>query len=157
MSATVEELFEELRPDAAAAAIALRTEGPARVAVACGSALLADVLRNLLRNAIKYLGSSSRREVTVRVKTDGPWAHIEVVDSGPGLPLELQDRVFEPWFRSPGETPGGGLGLGLATVKRIVEAHGGRVGVRSTPGTGSVFWFELARVPDGALQGRAEA
>jgi signal transduction histidine kinase len=65
----------------------------------------------------------------------------EVVDTGPGLPPGSEDRVFEPYCRLT-EGDEQGLGLGLATVKRLVEGHGGHVGVKSTSG-GCTFWFDL--------------
>jgi len=67
---------------------------------------------------------------------------VEVADTGPGLPPGSEQLVFEP-FRRAGNSHLPGLGIGLATVKRIVEAYGGRLGVWSTPGRGSTFWFEL--------------
>jgi signal transduction histidine kinase len=64
------------------------------------------------------------------------------------------DRVFEPFYRVPGQEKPTGIGLGLAIVKEIIKTHGGSVGVNSTPGKGSTFWFTLpqaglaARPPD---------
>jgi signal transduction histidine kinase len=69
---------------------------------------------------------------------------IEVTDTGPGIPKEMENEVFRPFVRGR-TTSRPGVGLGLATVKRIVEAYGGRVGVLSSDGGGSRFWFTLPR------------
>jgi signal transduction histidine kinase len=76
---------------------------------------------------------------------------IEVEDSGPGIPETLGDRVFEPFVRGGGEVAGTGTGLGLATVKRFVSAHGGRVGFSATPGAGTLFWLEMPRTAPRAM------
>ena len=69
---------------------------------------------------------------------------IEVEDSGPGIPPALYETIFDPHVR--GRTDGKpGIGLGLATVKRITESHGGAVGFRSRLDVGSTFWVELPR------------
>jgi signal transduction histidine kinase len=65
-----------------------------------------------------------------------------VEDTGPGIPPEVVDEIFLPYVRGPNQGKGG-LGLGLATVKRLCETRGGRVGVRSVLGRGSIFWIEL--------------
>jgi signal transduction histidine kinase len=82
--------------------------------------------------------------------------YFEVQDTGPGIAAELSERIFQPYVRAglPGQP---GIGLGLATVKRLVEAHGGRVGVRSVVAGGSLFWFELPRAadPDSTAKGKS--
>jgi signal transduction histidine kinase len=70
---------------------------------------------------------------------------VEVEDTGPGIPLELRDRLFERYVRGKNATTKPGIGLGLATVKRVSQAHGGAVGMRPGPEQGSVFWFEIPR------------
>ena len=82
------------------------------------------------------------RRVTVQAFVRDAMARIEVADTGPGVAPELQAKIFEPFVRGP-ETGTEGAGLGLATVKRLVERHGGKVGVDSRPGKGSLFWVEL--------------
>jgi signal transduction histidine kinase len=104
--------------------------------------VLLSLVANLADNAIKYARGGGR--VVIRAAAHSAKVRVEVEDDGPGLPPNLAERVFEPFVRGAGrEIPG--LGLGLATVKRLAEAHGGRVGVRSEPGRGSTFWFELPR------------
>ncbi len=114
------------------------------VKVACSTGVLGAVLTNLLRNATKYMSDSAVKKVTVRVLPNGDEVRFEVEDTGPGVPLGLESVIFEPYVRAQGVTQPG-LGLGLATVKRFCVAHGGQVGVRSSPGLGSVFWFTLPK------------
>ena len=113
------------------------------VEVRCTRGTLASVLANLIENATKYVGDGDGvRRICVRGSARNGLVHLEVADTGPGLPPGTEESVFEP-FRRVGNTTQRGLGLGLATVKRIAEAYGGNVGVRSTPGRGATFWFEL--------------
>jgi signal transduction histidine kinase len=72
---------------------------------------------------------------------------IEVSDTGPGVPAELQARLFNPYVRA-GSASIPGLGLGLATVRRLADAYGGEVGLDDNPGGGSRFWIELPRAPE---------
>ncbi len=111
-------------------------------AVACSQGVLLSLLSNLLRNAFKYLGGSQRRSVTLRVLPRRGMVRFEIEDTGPGIPPALVEGLFQPYVRGP-ITGKPGIGLGLATVKRLVDSHGGKVAVRPAPGGGSVFWFEL--------------
>ncbi len=106
---------------------------------------LVQVLVNLLDNAIRF--SPEGGTVTVRATPSRDEVLVEVIDEGPGLGQEEASRVFERFYRvDRARTRGkGGVGLGLSIVKHIIELHGGRVGVRSTPGRGSVFYFTLPR------------
>jgi NtrC-family two-component system sensor histidine kinase KinB len=100
---------------------------------------------NFLANAIKHTPRGGK--VTLGAERHAAAIRYTVADSGPGIPPEYQEAVFERFFRMPGTTVGG-AGLGLFIAKEIVEAHGGRIGVDSPPGQGSRFWFELPVVPD---------
>lgn len=147
--AVIDDLVTEMRSDAEAAGIELRADAPAPgPRVACSEGVLTSALANLMRNALKYVANSPVRRVTVRVRERGSRVRCEVEDTGPGLPDALRGRVFEPYVRASGLTQPG-LGLGLATVKRLCEAHGGAVGESPPPGGGSLFWFELPRAPRG--------
>jgi signal transduction histidine kinase len=123
----------------------VRVEPYTPCAVACDPGVLTSLLSNLVNNAVKYTQDSALRQITVRLLDRGERVRFEVEDTGPGLAQGLGENVFEPYVRAPGLTQPG-LGLGLATVKRLSEAHGGQVGVRSNPGKGCVFWFELPKV-----------
>ena len=109
--------------------------------VACDAAVLAVIVTNLLNNAVKYMSDVPTRRITIRGTRARDRVRIEVEDTGPGLPPGLEADLFEPYVRAPGVTQPG-LGLGLATVKRLVTSHGGDVGT-SRPPVGALFWFEL--------------
>jgi signal transduction histidine kinase len=98
------------------------------------------VFSNLVANALRYSPRGGTVKVTA-VEGEGA-VRFEVADSGPGIPPEYLDRIFEKFFRVPG-APSGGVGLGLYLSREIVEAHGGRIGVESAPGLGSRFWFTV--------------
>jgi signal transduction histidine kinase len=110
--------------------------------VQCAPGVLTSILSNLVRNAIKYMGNSPTREVRLRVQARVRMVLFEVEDTGPGIARELQQYIFEPYARVLGSGQPG-IGIGLATVKRFVTGNRGTVGVRSEPGKGSLFWFEL--------------
>jgi two-component system sensor histidine kinase KdpD len=93
------------------------------------------VLLNLLQNAVKY--TSPRTPITVYARVHGPnLLELAVEDAGPGIPMEEQDRVFEPFFRTEtvAHSAVPGHGLGLAICQSIALAHGGRMGITSRPG-----------------------
>ncbi len=136
--ATLEEASALAESSAIDLQIDPRTED---LALACPPGVLTSLVSNLVHNAIKYLGSARPRRVVVRVSRQGDLARVEVEDTGPGLPPGTGSEVFEPYVRAD-RTGQPGLGLGLATVKRLAEGYGGSVGVRSAAG-GCTFWFEL--------------
>ena len=140
-------LSEELLPFAAERAAELHLEPPPPDCwVPCSSGVLLSLLGNLLRNAIKYLGEAQVREVSLRIRRRRGRVVFEVEDTGPGIPPSLTERVFEPYERGPNNNAPG-IGLGLATVKRLAESHGGAVGVRTAASGGALFWFDLAEEP----------
>lgn len=141
----VSDVVDEYRPLAAKAGACLEASVPMAGQVACNEGLLTSALSNLVRNAITHIdeGPGNRVDI-VAADAAGDRVRIEVRDTGPGLPPGTEARVFEPYVRGPSaQHPG--LGLGLATVKRIVETHGGTVGVESRTGAGCRFWIELPR------------
>jgi signal transduction histidine kinase len=151
-----EELVDGLAMEADAARVELSLAPVPDCAVACNPGVLISLLGNLLRNAFKYMGASSQRRVRLSIIQAAAYVHFEVVDTGPGIPAELRPRIFEPYFRAPGTNAAAGLGLGLATVERLVRAHQGTLGVGpGDGGAGTKFWFELPCA--GALPARASA
>jgi PAS domain S-box-containing protein len=115
-----------------------------QVPVIADAGRVGQVLTNYLTNALKY--APVDQPVSVHLEVAASSARVSVRDQGTGLTLEQQQRVWERFYQvaAPGhQGPDGGLGLGLAIAKAIVEQHQGQVGVQSAPGQGSTFWFTL--------------
>jgi two-component system, OmpR family, phosphate regulon sensor histidine kinase PhoR len=106
---------------------------------------LMQALTNLIDNAIKYNSPGGSVTLAVREEEERVW--VDVVDTGVGMAAEHLPRIFERFYRVDKERSreAGGTGLGLAIVKHIVEAHGGKVEVKSRPGKGSTFSFSLKK------------
>ena len=142
LATAVEAVRDELLPAARASGISLTFEPAPHVAVACAEAAIIIVLQNLVRNAIKYIGNGPRKVIRASVRVLSGKVRLVVQDTGPGIPAGMEQAVFEPYVRGD-DSLLPGLGLGLATVKRIVESRAGSVGVSSTPRRGATFWVEL--------------
>jgi signal transduction histidine kinase len=104
---------------------------------------MSQVLVNLVSNAIKYSPDGGRVEVELGAADHE--ATIRVSDDGVGIASDHQSEVFEPFRRGPGVGDTAGAGLGLSVCKRIVEAHGGMIGVDSEPGRGATFRVRVPR------------
>lgn len=102
------------------------------------------VVGNLLSNALKYTQPGGA--ITFTARADAQVVHFSVSDTGQGIPAQFLPKLFEQFFRVPGQEKETGAGLGLAIVKEIIEAHGGTVSVESREGKGSTFTFTLRRV-----------
>jgi signal transduction histidine kinase len=144
VAAVLADLSAELEPTARAAGVELTMRHDGRSIVTCNPGVLTSLVANLARNAIKYIGDGPTRRVEVRAFERAGSIRIEVEDTGPGLPPDVENRVFDAYARARSSTQPG-IGLGLATVKRLAEAHQGRVGVSSILGQGCTFWFELPK------------
>ncbi len=102
---------------------------------------IAQVLVNLIENAVKYTPVGTA--ITIAARRIPGAVEVSVHDDGPGIPLEKQDRLFEKFYRVDAGGVAPGTGIGLAICKGLVEAHGGRIGVESAPGSGTTFRFAL--------------
>ncbi len=103
---------------------------------------MSQVLLNLVGNAIKF---TDKGEVAIRVTNSNGEFNFAVVDTGPGVPADQRDKIFEEFQQvdSSSTRSKGGTGLGLTISRKIVEMHGGRIGVDSVEGQGSTFWFRV--------------
>jgi signal transduction histidine kinase len=101
--------------------------------------LLRRVVHNLVGNALKFTPAGGAVRVAVTA-AEGE-VRLAVSDTGPGITLDLQARLFQKFVT--GRVPGHGSGLGLVFCRLVVEAHGGRVGLESAPGHGATFYVSL--------------
>jgi len=124
--------------------VRIRVEPPAdKLRVVCDAGVIRRVLTNLVVNAVKFTPSSG--QIAVSVRGNGSEVKVEVVDTGPGIPPEYHQKVFEKYGQVEAARHGAkhSTGLGLTFCKLAVEAHGGQVGLESAVGAGSTFWIVL--------------
>ena len=113
------------------------------LSVECDGALALIVLQNLLGNAWKYTSKRQRARIEVGTsERDGGRAFF-VRDDGPGFDMAFAERLFTPFQRLHTAAEFEGSGLGLATVQRIIDRHGGRIWAESAQDQGATFWFTL--------------
>ncbi len=120
---------------------------PAELIVSGVNKLLRRAVRNLLENARRHAAGEITLTLQRELKNGTGDAIVKVSDHGPGVPPELAERIFEPFYRLPGASEqGGGVGLGLALVKAIALRHGGTVVCQNQPGGGACFMLTLPLV-----------
>ncbi|MFI7602882.1 sensor histidine kinase [Actinoplanes sp. NPDC049681] len=146
LKAVFGQLRGTLRPLATRPEVEFVVEEPAVPRLRCDEVLLAQILRNLLTNAIKFTAEGS---VRLSVARNGDDVEFTVADTGTGIPPELHERIFEEFYQVPGSTAlsGKGTGLGLPYARRLVGILGGAMRVTSTPGEGSTFVVSLPVSP----------
>jgi two-component system, OmpR family, sensor kinase len=127
-------------PRAREAGVRLTVSAPAAVPMLGDADRLAQVLDNLVDNALRHTATGG--EVRLEASAQGAWAVVRVQDSGPGIPAEALPRLFERFFRA--DRSGNGVGLGLAICKEIIEAHRGTIAAENGAAGGAVF---TARMP----------
>lgn len=142
--AWLNEIIERNRPVAGSKQITLHLETTVTALErAIDSSKMMQVIENLINNACKF--SPEHTKVIIRLEQTATEVVISVVDHGPGIPADQQERLFDPFQRTNTSQAQEqkGSGLGLAIVRKIVEAHGGKVWVESQPGEGALFGIVL--------------
>ena len=157
LATIVREAVEEQRQANPEHTIVLEFPSELQMPVQADPQRIGQVVTNYLTNALKY--SAVDRSVAVGLQVDDQQALLWVRDEGPGLSPGEQKRIWDRFHQAPGivvqSGSGVGLGLGLHISHTIIEQHQGQVGVRSTPGQGSTFWFTLPlATPEPAQEGR---
>jgi two-component system sensor histidine kinase PilS (NtrC family) len=132
----VTDTADMLVADPEAAAMTIEVNGNVPL-VSIDPDLMKIVFVNLLANASHAM--NGRGTICVSLATGNSWCQIGVADSGPGIPEAIRQQIFKPFFT----TKSRGSGLGLPTVKRLVEAHGGRIAVDCPPGGGTTVTIQL--------------
>jgi NtrC-family two-component system sensor histidine kinase KinB len=137
----VNDAVEPLRRQVESKGLTLRVRAPEDLPpIAVDRGQVARVLANLVTNAIRATDRGGGIEVTAAQRNG--FVSISVRDNGRGIPHDYLARVFDPFVQVP-DAPGGGAGLGLSISRRIVQAHGGQISVRSEPGRGTTFTFTV--------------
>ncbi len=137
----VDEIMPGFKSQAKKKAVEIKTELPQSLEIVADKSKIEQVFTNLINNAIKY--NKENGFVRIYSETFADKIKIVVEDSGSGIPAKDIPRIFERFYRvdKARSRQLGGTGLGLSIVKHIIELHGGNVGVESTEGLGSKFWF----------------
>jgi signal transduction histidine kinase len=138
LATEVVELYEDTAEDAG---VTLSSEVPADLTVPADRDRLRQALANLVDNAIKYTPRDGRVDLTATAEADA--IVIRVADTGRGISEQDLPRIFDRLYRGDQSRATRGLGLGLNLVRAYVEAQGGTVSVKSTPGTGTIFEIRL--------------
>jgi signal transduction histidine kinase len=112
-------------------------------AIECSPSQLNQVFLNLITNAAQAIAGAGHESgrIYLHTQAEGESIAIRILDTGAGMSEDVRARIFEPFFTT--KPVGQGTGLGLSIVFRIIEDHGGRIEVRSTPGKGSAFTIRL--------------
>lgn len=145
LSAALEEIVANKRLDGVANLIRLSVaEADARIWVRADRRRIQQVFDNILSNAIKF----SDRSIEVRVSRRSEFVRVSVEDQGCGIPAAFHGKVFAPFVQGDSSSARhkGGLGLGLALSKAIVEAHNGKISFASEEGKGTTFFFDLPSI-----------
>ena len=158
LSDLTREVVESSQAAAGDKGIAVTADGPEPVTVLADRERVAQVLHNLMSNALRHTDRDGMIRLVVTAGEAG--GQVEISDTGPGIPAEDLARVFDRFHRvdRSRSRATGGSGLGLAIVKQLIETQGGRVWARSREGQGSTFGFALplaAREPAGVKGGDA--
>jgi signal transduction histidine kinase len=137
----VEQTLSVLTPKAQRVSVSLAASLPAGpVLVQADADHMRQLVLNLVLNAIDAIAENGRVEVSVAVdEIDDAWCRLQVADSGPGLPVDSEGRLFEPFY----STKDSGLGMGLPICRQIVEGHHGEISAMNRPEGGALFTVRL--------------
>jgi signal transduction histidine kinase len=117
--------------------------------ITCAPSQINQVLLNLITNAVQAM-PEERGTLTLTTRTDGDGIAVDVADNGSGIPPDVLSKIFDPFFTT--KEIGKGTGLGLSISYKIIEQHGGKISVESTPGAGTKFTVWLPLVPPAEAQ-----
>jgi signal transduction histidine kinase len=135
-----EEVCQFTRVHASAKPVHVTCDIPDHATIHVDRIRILQVLSNLIDNAFKFTPAGGR--VVVREEPYGDHLRFSVFNSGPAIPEDYQEKIFDPYFQAPGKAKGG-AGLGLTIARRIVEQHGGTIWVESKEGEGTTFFFTI--------------
>lgn len=138
----LEEIAGVLRSEADAKKVALEVVADPGLASMLDRDPIVRAFVNLTKNAIQAVGEGGHVRLEARGRSDR--VEVRVVDDGPGIPADARENVFRPFFTTKQK----GTGLGLALVKKAIDAHGGTLAIEDTPGGGATFVVTLPRAPD---------
>lgn len=138
LAALIEEAFGLLKVSEGNRDVVFEVALPS-VRVSVDRVQIQQVLLNLMRNGLEAMRQSDERRLRVEARSDGAWVEVVVSDTGSGFEEDMEDALFTP-FRT---TKADGLGVGLSICRTIVEAHGGRIWVKSVPGSGTSIHFTV--------------
>ena len=152
LATSFSEVTDTMRPLADKKSHVLVHRAPSGLSVRADGTRLKQILMNLIGNAVKFTPEGGKIELAAR--RAGDFVRIEVRDSGPGIPPEERQKIFDAFYRlRRSEKAAEGTGLGLAITQRLVQLHGGELGVESEVGSGSCFYFTLPVVPTFVSEG----
>ncbi|WP_348268766.1 PAS domain S-box protein [Edaphobacter sp. DSM 109919] len=142
----VSEAVNAIIPNAAMKSLALESHDIFKGLVAVDPMRLKEILYNLLGNAVKFTPQGGK--VTVQTEEEGRFVRVTIADTGIGIPADQLEQIFEKFYQVGFATSGvrEGTGLGLAISKRLIEMHGGSIGIESKLGSGSRFYFTVPKV-----------
>jgi light-regulated signal transduction histidine kinase (bacteriophytochrome) len=145
VTALVESIVQDLRQKDPARSVEVEVQPG--ISVHGDRRLIGDLFVNLLANAWKFTSRTENARIEVGHSTHGSMATIFVRDNGAGFDMAHEQKLFKPFQRLHGAAEFEGTGVGLATVARIIDRHGGRIWAEGKPGQGAVFYFTMPTMP----------
>ncbi len=141
----LQDTVSSLRPRADAKSILLHIDAPELLEVYADRLRFRQILYNLLSNAVKFTPEGGR--ISVEVSARDRFVEVSVTDTGVGIPVDQQDAIFDKFYQVGQRQASGeeGTGLGLAITRHLVEAHGGSIVLKSSPGQGTRFAFTISQ------------